>query len=53
MNKIEVKFLNGLGDKRWFAYLNGQMLRDRRGVGRGFKTEAGARKAAERSLKNV
>jgi len=32
--------------KIWFAYVNGKMLRGKKGVGRRFKTKAAAEKAA-------
>lgn len=35
-------------DRPWLAYVNGQMLRDKRGVGRRFKTREAAEKAARR-----
>ena len=35
----------GCGTVVWFAYRNGDMLRDKRGVGRRFKSEAAAAKA--------
>ena len=36
----------GNGQKIWFAYVDGKMLRDKRGVGRRFKTEQAALRAA-------
>lgn len=36
----------GSGSVVWFAYVGGAMLRDVRGVGRAFKSEAAALRAA-------
>lgn len=39
----------GTGSRVWFAYVNGQMLRGKNGIGRSFKTKEAAEKAANKA----
>jgi hypothetical protein len=34
----------------WFVWVNGKMLRDKRGVGRRFKTKKAAERAAQKGI---